>query len=68
MLARRRDAVDAIECQWNPAAFDPSALRLFRSYYPQGRNYLVTPSGDPAYNKRYGDLEIRVGTPSELQP
>jgi predicted AAA+ superfamily ATPase len=68
VLARRRDEVDAIECKWNPAAFDPSALRLFRGYYPRGRNYLVTPSGDPAYSKYYGDLEIRVCTPSELQP
>jgi len=68
VLARRRDEVDAIECKWNPDAFDRSALQVFRSYYPKGRNYLITPSGDPAYQKRYGDLDIRICTPSELQP
>ena len=68
VLARRRDAVDAIECKWDPAAFDGSALHLFRGYYPKGDNYLVTPSGDPAYDKRYGSLEMRVCTPSELRP
>lgn len=68
VLARRRDEVDAIECKWDPGAFDSSALKLFRSYYPNGRNYLVTPSGDPAYTKRYGNLEVRVCTPSELHP
>jgi hypothetical protein len=67
VLARRRDEVDAIECKWNPAAFDSTALTLFRSYYPHGRNYLVTPSGDPAYQKRYGDLEVTVCTPTELR-
>jgi predicted AAA+ superfamily ATPase len=68
VLARRRDAVDAIECKWNPAAFDRSALEVFRGFYPKGRNFLVTPSGDPAYTKRFGELEVRICTPSELQP
>ena len=66
VLALRRDEVDAIECKWNPEAFDAGALKLFRSYYPAGRNYLVTPSGDPAYTRRFGDLEVRVCTPTEL--
>jgi predicted AAA+ superfamily ATPase len=68
VLARRRDEVDAIECKWDPAAFDSTALKLFRSYYPNGRNLLVTPSGNPAYPKRYGELEVIVCTPTDLQP
>jgi predicted AAA+ superfamily ATPase len=68
VLAHRRDAVDAIECKWDPGAFDPAALKLFRSYYPEGRNYLVTPSGEPAYDRRYGNLAVRVCTPTELHP
>jgi predicted AAA+ superfamily ATPase len=68
VLAHRRDAVDAIECKWNPSAFDASALQVFRSYYPKGRNFLVTPSGDPSYKQRYGNLEVCVCTPSELHP
>ena len=68
MLAHRRDAVDVIECKWNTAAFDKTALEVFRSYYPKGRNYLVTPSGAPGYAKRIGKLEVRVCTPAELRP
>ena len=68
VLAHRRDAVDAIECKWSPAAFDSSALQVFRGFYPKGRNHLVTPSGDPPYTKRFGKLEVRICTPSELQP
>ena len=68
VVARRRDEVDAIECKWDPGAFDSAALRVFRGYYPKGRNYLVTPSGDPSYTRRYGKLEVRLCTPSELHP
>jgi uncharacterized protein len=67
VLAHRRDAVDAIECKWDANAFDSSALKLFRSYYPQGRNYLVTPSADTAYTRNYGNLEVRICTPAELR-
>jgi predicted AAA+ superfamily ATPase len=68
VLAHCRDAVDAIECKWDPGAFDPAALKLFRSYYPKGRNYLVTPSGEPAYDRRYGNLAVRICSPTELHP
>jgi uncharacterized protein len=68
VLARRREEVDAIECKWDPAAFDSGALRVFRDYYPKGRNFVVSPSVNPAYTKRFGALEVRVCTPSGLQP
>ena len=68
VLAQRRDAIDAIECKWDPAAFDSSALQVFRGFYPKGRNFLVTPSAEPAYTRRFGKLELRVCTPAELQP
>jgi hypothetical protein len=66
VLAQRRDQVDVIECKWNAGAFDSSALKVFRDYYPKGKNYLVTPSGDPAYTKAYGDQEVLVCTPTQL--
>ena len=68
VLAPRRGEIDVIECKWDAAAFDSSALRVFRGYYPKGRNYLVTPSGDPAYKRRYGKLEMKICTPLELHP
>ena len=66
VLAHRRDEVDAIECKWDTAAFDSSALEVFRSFYPKGRNYLVSPSGAPGYTKRFGSHEVRVCAPSEI--
>ena len=68
VLASHRDEVDAIECKWHADAFDSAGLALFRSYYPKGRNYLVTPSGAPGYTKRFGALEVHVCTPTDLRP
>jgi uncharacterized protein len=68
ILARSRGNVDAIKCKWDPRAFDVSALQILRRYYPKGHNFLVTPSGDRAYVKRYGSLEVRVCTPTALIP
>ncbi len=66
VLAHRRDEVDVVECKWDARAFDASALRVFRGFYPKGKNYLVTPSAEPAYAKRFGTLTVRVCTPSGL--
>ncbi len=67
VLARRRDHIDAVECKWNPAEFDPSALRVFRSYYPKGNNYLVSPLMDKSYEKRYGSLTVTICAPDEVK-
>jgi predicted AAA+ superfamily ATPase len=67
VIPRRRGEVDAIECKWNPDAFDTTAIKIFRTYYPKGRNYLVTPSGHPAYAKRFGSLDVRICTPDDIK-
>jgi len=64
VIAGDRGAVDAIECKWSVDEFESKTLRLFRSYYPRGKNYLITPlSGDP-YTRAYGDLEVTIASPS----
>jgi predicted AAA+ superfamily ATPase len=63
---RSREEVDTIECKWDANAFDPSALKVFRSHYPKGHNYLVAPLVGPAYRKRVKDMEIRVCNPDGL--
>ncbi len=68
VLATGRDTVDAIECKWDPKAYDTSALKIFRSYYPKGKNYLVCPSADPGYDAHIASMKFRVCTPSELSP
>jgi hypothetical protein len=67
VVTRARDAVDVIECKWNPAGFDASALDVFRSYYPKGRNYLVIPLEAPAYARRFGKLEVTVCEPGGIE-
>ncbi len=66
VMARGRDEVDVIECKWNASAFDSAALEVFRSHYPKGRNYLVSPSSAPGYTKQFGPHEVRICTPSEM--
>lgn len=66
VLPRDRETVDVIECKWNPGSFDASALKVFRASYPKGRNFLVTPSGEPGYTRAFGACEVRICTPSEL--
>jgi predicted AAA+ superfamily ATPase len=63
VIARSRDEVDAIECKWDPGEFDPAAIRLFRSYYPNGHNYLISPLSIEGYVKTYSTLKVRVCNP-----
>lgn len=67
VLPRGRGGVNVIECKWNPAAFDARALAVFRSYYPKGENYLVTPQEAPAYHKRFAKLEVTVCGPEGIE-
>ena len=68
VLSPKRDEVDAIECKWNPKAFDSRALQLFRRYYPQGHNYLITPGATTPYQARHGELTVTVCTPTHVHP
>lgn len=66
VIVRRRDEVDAIECKWNHDQFDPNALKVFRSLYNRGNNYLVCPIAVPGYRKRVSGMEIQVCNPEGL--
>ena len=63
VIARSRDRVDAIECKWNRDHFDPTGLKAFRAFYPQGDNYLVLPLDAPGYPARIAGMEIHVCNP-----
>lgn len=67
VVARGRKRVDAIECKWNVDAFDPRSLRVFREHYPAGRNLLVTPGIEKAYERRYGDLVVTICSVPRLE-
>ncbi len=44
---------DAIECKINPDHFDPANLMVFRSLYPEGKNYVLSPNIKSPYQRRY---------------
>lgn len=68
VIPGNRGAVDAIECKWSVDDFEAKTLRLFRSYYPKGRNFLITPQLGESYTKAYGDLEVTIASPSIWEP
>lgn len=63
VLSLNRDRVDTVECKWNPDQFDSSALKVFRSYYPNGVNYLISPISTELYRKKLGGHEVCVCNP-----
>jgi len=67
VVPRGRDAVDAIECQWNPAAFEPRGLLAFCELYLKGQNYVVSPLNGPPYERAEGRLKLRHVSPQELR-
>lgn len=67
VLPRGRGACDAIECKWRAAAFDPKGLVTFRSIYPQGRNFVVTPDTREAYDRQTDALDVRFTNLTDLR-
>jgi len=67
VVPRGRDTVDAIECKWNPAAHETRGLKAFRSQYPKGRNFLVSPLSGPSYEQVRDHLKIQRVAPHELR-
>jgi len=64
VLPGNRDRVDAVECKWNPDQFDPTALKVFRTYYPTGTNYLICPLHAEPYFKKVSGHEVCVCNPA----
>ncbi len=54
----RGDACDAIEVKWNPDAFEPKNLKVFRSLYPEGRNVVVSAQSGPSRIRSVAGMEV----------
>ena len=67
VVVRNRDEVDTIECKWDPTEFDTAGLKAFRSSYPRGINYVVSPLTVPAYAKSLNSMKIKVCDPSGIE-
>ena len=58
VIPKSRGRVDAIECKWNPEAFDAHGLKTFREAYPVGRNLIIAPHVKTAYERKVGNLKV----------
>jgi len=67
VIIRNREEIDAIECKWDPMQFDPVAMKVFRSYYPRGKNYLMSPLTIAGYMKKVSGLDIYICNPDGWQ-
>ena len=63
IVRRGREHVDTIECKINPEKLTTKATEVFRSYYPEGNNYVVSPGAGASYSIRRGGLTYTVCAP-----
>lgn len=63
VVRRGRERVDTIECKINPEKLTTKATEVFRGYYPEGDNYVVSPGVGASYGIRRGGLEYTVCAP-----
>lgn len=54
VLPTGRGRVDAIECKWDAARFDPTNLKIFRGLHPAGRNFVVATNVPNPYTREVG--------------
>jgi predicted AAA+ superfamily ATPase len=67
VVPRERDTVYAIECKWNPEAFESRGLAAFREQYPKGKNFVVSPLTSPSYEQVQDGRKISFVSPGELR-
>jgi len=68
VIRRGRDRVDLVECKINPDKLDAKPAAVFRSLYPQGENYIISPAVKKPYKVRRGDLVFTACTTRDLPP
>jgi hypothetical protein len=66
VMKGRGQQAKAIECKINPDHFDPANLTFFRSLYPEGENYVLSPNIKSSYQRRYGKLPVRFISINQL--
>lgn len=66
VIRRGRDRVDTVECKINPDRVNAAPVEAFRRLYPQGDNYVVSPSVKQLYRIRRGGLVFTVCTTKHL--
>lgn len=68
VIRRGRDQVDVVECKINPDKLDAKPVEVFRSLYPQGDNYILSPAVKKPYKLRQGKLVFTACSTGDLPP
>jgi predicted AAA+ superfamily ATPase len=58
VITRGKDTVDAIECKLDPDRAGGNALKEFRSIYPHGRNFVISPHIPKPYSRKSGTHKL----------
>jgi predicted AAA+ superfamily ATPase len=58
ILPGEREKSLAIECKWNPDAFNIQGMKTFRENHPLGENVLLSPHVIKPYIRNYGKLKV----------
>jgi predicted AAA+ superfamily ATPase len=52
------EELHTIECKINPDKYSPKAVKKFRDFYPNGKNYCFSPHVKIPYKLLYGEIEV----------
>ncbi len=58
IIPGKRKQIDIVECKINPDSLNIKNLLEFRSIYPEGRNYIVSPFIKTPYRQKIGKLNL----------
>lgn len=58
VIKDRANRCHAIECKISPNHFEPKSLFVFRSHYPHGDNFVISPSLKIPYKHQYNNLTV----------
>jgi predicted AAA+ superfamily ATPase len=59
VISKNKAAPIVIECKWTSADFDPSNIKIFRGFYPEGLNFVVASDITRSYSRSYDDVTVR---------
>ncbi|MFA5866951.1 MAG: AAA family ATPase [Actinomycetota bacterium] len=63
VMPRKRNTIDAVECKWDPKDFSAAGIKAFRSRYPRGNNYVISPISGNGYAKKVFGIEVYICSP-----
>ena len=62
VIKESEQQIHAIECKMNPDRFDPKSLIAFRSLYPNGNNYIISPDIKMNFKRSYEALILNYSS------